>query len=288
MINSLEDKKLEINNLLDGKGYVKVVTVGPENHPKGRYPEYLVAKAARASYGDDNKSPKADKGLIEYLVRNAHTSPLEMCSITFLLKLPVAICRQLLRHRTGKFNEFSQRYCEVDEEMGRFNLVDYPFVMRGKSQLNHQASEFNLNLEQEKKVQETLKKMENLQDQTYKCYQELREVGLANELARFYLTTGYYTKIYVQFDLNNLLKFFRLRCAPDAQREIQVYALAMKELAEQFFPISVGIYHQYEGALLLGKYEKEMIRTGKIPPEVTSVTHKAYLKKLAEELNIKC
>jgi flavin-dependent thymidylate synthase len=105
-VNSLEGKNLEIKDLLDGKGYVKVLTVGPENYPEGRYPEYLIAKAARTSYDDDNKSAKADKGLIEFLVRNKHSSPLEMCSITYMLKLPIAICRQLLRHRTGKFNEF--------------------------------------------------------------------------------------------------------------------------------------------------------------------------------------
>jgi len=287
MINSLEGKTLEKNNLLDGNGYVKVITVGPENHPEGRYPEYLIAKAARASYGDDNKSAKADKSLIDFLVRHAHTSPLEMCSITFLLKLPIAICRQLLRHRTGKYNEFSQRYSEVDEDMGRFKLKDYPFSMRGKSQINHQASEFNLNPEEITKIKELNEKMFDLQNQVFDCYQDLIKAGQAKELARFHLPVSTYTKIYVQFDLNNLLKFFKLRCAPDAQYEIRVYADAMKELAEQFFPISIGIYHQYKGALMLGQYEKEMIKTKKIPEEVTSRTHKAYLKEVAAELDIK-
>lgn len=286
-VNSLEGKNLEINNLLDGKGFVKVITVGPENHPEGRYPEYLIAKAARASYGDDNKSAKADKSLIEFLVRHAHTSPLEMCSITFLLKLPVAICRQLLRHRTGKFNEFSQRYSEVDEDMGRFQLKDYPFTMRGKSQINHQASEFNLSEEQVEKINTLNEKMENLQGQVYQCYKELLEAGQARELARFHLPLATYTQIYVQFDLNNLIKFFRLRCANDAQYEIRVYADAMKELAQQFFPISISIYDQYKGALMLGTYEKQMIKEGKIPEEVTSRTHRSYLKEVAEDLGIK-
>ena len=287
MINSLEGKNLEINNLLDGKGYVKVINVGPGFHPQGRYPEYLIAKAARVSYGEDNKSAKADKALIEFLVRNAHTSPLEMCNITYLLKLPKAICIQLLRHRTFKFNEFSQRYSEVNEEMGRFKLDEYPFVMRGKSKINHQASEFNLQEEETKNIEILLKKMENLQDEVFKCYKELLNAGLARELARFYLPLNTYTEIYVQADLNNLLKFFKLRCAPDAQYEIKVFADAMRELAEQFFPISIGIYHQYQGALMLGKYEKEMIKKGKIPEEVTSKTHQSYLKELAEELHIK-
>lgn len=285
--NSLEGKKLEIDGLLDGDGFVKVVTVGPENHPEDRYPEYLVAKAARASYGDDNKSAKADKNLIEFLVRHKHTSPLEMCSITFMLKLPVAICRQLLRHRTGKFNEFSQRYSEVTEEVGRFKLKKYPYCMRGKSKINHQASEFNLSENQIEEIDKLNTEMEKHQNAIYDIYKKLLAAGQAKELARFHLPLSTYTTIFVQFDLNNLLKFFSLRCADDAQYEIKVYADAMKTLAEQFFPISIGIYEQYSGALLLGEYEKRMIKEGKIPEEVTSRTHRAYLESVALELGVK-
>ena len=247
-VNSLEGKNLEIKDLLDGKGYVKVLTVGPENYPEGRYPEYLIAKAARTSYDDDNKSAKADKGLIEFLVRNKHSSPLEMCSITYMLKLPIAICRQLLRHRTGKFNEFSQRYTEVSED-DRFCLVNYEHGMRGKSKINHQCSEYNLEEEQIKKIEKLNYQMEGLQQQVYKCYKDLLDAGQARELARFHLPLSTYTTIVVQFDLNNLTKFFNLRCASDAQYEIKVFADAMKELATQFFPITLGIHEQYQGSL---------------------------------------
>jgi len=285
--NSLEGKEREINGLLDGEGFVKVITVGPETHPEGRYPEYLIAKAARASYGDDNKSAKADKNLIEFLVRHKHTSPLEMCSVTFMLKLPIAICRQLLRHRTGKFNEFSQRYSEVTDEVGRFHLKDYGFGMRGKSSLNHQASEFNLGEEQIEEITRLNIEMEKHQNAVYETYLKLLAAGQARELARFHLPLSTYTTIFVQFDLNNLLKFFSLRCADDSQYEIKVYADAMKRLAKQFFPISIGIHEQYTGALLLGEYEKRMIKEGKIPEEVTSRTHRAYLESVALELGIK-
>jgi len=286
-INFMEGKKLEINNLLDGKGFVKVITVGPENCSSDRTPEYLIAKTARASYGQDNKSAKADKGLIEFLARNNHTSPFEMCSITYLLKIPIAMCRQLLRHRTGKFNEFSQRYTEVKEDMGRFELDGYSNVMRGKSDINHQASEFNLEQEQVEKIEKLNKKMSSLQDQVFSCYQELLEAGQAKELARFNLPLSTYTLIYVQFDLNNLIKFFNLRCADDAQHEIRVYSNSMRELAQQFFPVVIDIQDQYQGALKLGRYEKMMIKEGKIPEEVTSKSHQAHLRELAKELGIK-
>lgn len=286
-VNALTNRVLSKEGLLDGNGFVKVITVSPENHPEDRTPEYLIAKAARASYGSDNKSATADKRLIEFLVRHQHTSPLEMCSITFCLKLPIAICRQLLRHRTGKFNEFSQRYSEVTEDIKRFRLKDYSGLLRGQSRENNQASDFNLSDEQINKVDELTKKMENLQDQVYETYQELLSAGQARELARFHLPLSTYTVIYVQFDLNNLLKFFKLRCAPDAQHEIRVYADAMKELSQQFFPSCVGIHEQYSDALYLGEYERRMIKEKRIPPEVESRTHRTYLLQVAKDLDIK-
>lgn len=285
-INSLENAELEINGLLDSQGFVKVIKVSPETHPEGFTPEYLVAKAARASYGSDTKTPTADKRLVEFLLRNHHTSPLEMCSITFCLKLPIAICRQLLRHRTGKFNEFSQRYSEVTEEVDRFRLDKTAMSLRGRSSTNKQASEFNLKGEQIKDIVSRIQKAEELQDEVFKSYRSLLDAGLTKEVARFYLPVSTYTTIYVQFDLNNLIKFLRLRCAPDAQYEIQVYANAMKKLAKQFFPTCLNLEDDYKDGVWMGKYEKQMIMEKRIPEEVSSKTHQKQLRDLASELGI--
>ena len=57
MQNATDGKKMEVSDLLDGKGFVRVVKVSPEIHPEGYTPEYLIAKAARLSYGSDNKTP---------------------------------------------------------------------------------------------------------------------------------------------------------------------------------------------------------------------------------------
>jgi len=285
-VNSLENANLTIDGLLDGQGFVKVIKVSPETHPEGFTPEYLVAKAARASYNSDTKTPVADKRLVEFLLRNHHTSPLEMCSITFCIKLPIAICRQLLRHRTGKFNEFSQRYSEVTEEVDRFRLDKTAMILRGKSSTNKQASEFNLSSEQIKSVVSQIQKAEELQDEVFKTYKSLLDLGLTREVARFYLPVSTYTNIYVQFDLNNLIKFLRLRCAPDAQYEIQVYANAMKKLAKQFFPICLNLEDDYKDGVWMGKYEKQMIKEKRIPDEVTSKTHQKQLRELARELDI--
>lgn len=285
-VNCMEGKNLVKDGLLDGHGFVRVIKVSPETHPPGYTPEYLIAKAARLSYGSDNKSAKADKSLIEYLVRHKHTSPLEMCSITFCLRLPIAMCRQLLRHRTGKFNEFSQRYTEVPEENNRFKPGDSLFSFRGPCKLSKQASEMNLKPEQAEVIREKMNRIEEKHDEVFQLYQELLKDGLAKEIARFYLPVSTYTEIYVQFDLNNLLKFFQLRCAEDAQYEIRTYAYAMKDLAAQFFPICIGMYEQYKDGHWIGELEKKMIKDRRIPDEVTSKTLRESLTKLAEELKI--
>lgn len=285
-VNALDDARLEINGLLDGSGFVKVVKISPETHPEGFTPEFLVAKAARVSYNADTKTPMQDKRLIEFLLRNNHTSPLEMCSITFCLKLPIAICRQLLRHRTGKFNEFSQRYSEVTEEVDRFRLDKTHSVLRSPDKVNKQASSPNMTPAQMINTISLINKAEDMQDDMFKMYKSLLNAGLAREVARFYLPVSTYTKIYVQFDLNNLIKFLRLRCAPDAQQEIRVYANAMKTLAKQFFPICLGLEEEYSDAVRIGSIEKEMIKTHKIPDSVTSKTYIKQLRELAGELNI--
>ena len=285
-VNCMEGKNLVKDGLLDGRGFVRVIKVSPETHPQGYTPEYLIAKAARLSYGSDNKSAKADKSLIEYLVRHKHTSPLEMCSITFCIKLPIAMCRQLLRHRTGKFNEFSQRYTEVPEEDNRFKPDETIFSFRGPCKLSKQASEMNLEPDQIETIRQKMRKIEEKHDEIFTLYKELLDDGLAKEIARFYLPVSTYTEIYVQFDLNNLLKFFQHRCEPDAQYEIRAYAYAMKDLASQFFPICLGMYEQYKDGHWIGELEKQMIRDWKIPDEVTSRSMRDSLTKLANELGI--
>ena len=144
----------------------------------------------------------------------------------------------------------------------------------------------NLTTEQTDAVRDKMSQIEEKQDEIFSLYQGLLKDGLAKELARFYLPVSTYTEIYVQFDLNNLLKFFQLRCAEDAQYEIRTYAYAMKDLASQFFPICIGMYEQYKDGQWIGEMEKQMIREWKIPDEVTSRTMRDSLTNLANELGI--
>src|SRR5207342_1916403 len=69
-----------------------------------------VVQAARVSYGVGTKRVHEDRGLIRYLLRHAHTTPFEMCEITFHVRVPMDTWRQWIRHRTANVNEYSTRY----------------------------------------------------------------------------------------------------------------------------------------------------------------------------------
>ena len=73
-------------------------------------------QAARVSYGAGTKTVREDKGLINYLMKNWHTSPFEQVGLTFHCKMPIFVARQWVRHRTARLNEISGRYSIMKDE----------------------------------------------------------------------------------------------------------------------------------------------------------------------------
>lgn len=281
-----------ITGLLDGKGFVKIEMVSPQFlpqetdgsvHPE-RTRDYFMAKAARASTDGKMKLPKDDRKLIRYLIKNRHTSPLEMGSITFIIKCPISISRQILRHRTGKFNEFSQRYSEVTEEMGRMRM-DREELIRGQSKMNAQGS-VDLPTEQVSEIKKKLEKVEEKLGDIFEDYQACIKMGLTREAARFMLPQSTYTLLEMQMDLNNLMKFLSLRLAPDAQYEVRVFAEAMLELTKRYFPVTMEVFEEELENVILDKWAVKMIRECRIPDEVTSKSGRRRLEDLATKLNI--
>ena len=78
-----------------------------------------VVEAARISYRSPSKGEDADRKLLNYLFKNKHTSPFEMCKITFNVKMPIFVMRQWVRHRMQNLNEVSARYTELPDEFYR-------------------------------------------------------------------------------------------------------------------------------------------------------------------------
>ena len=93
------------------KGFVRLVSYEGSDES--------IVEAARCSYEGINQTehtPEQDAALIDYLMRHKHTSPFEMVTLKFHMKLPIFVARQIIRHRTSSVNELSGRYAELKEE----------------------------------------------------------------------------------------------------------------------------------------------------------------------------
>ena len=98
--SDLEKILYEVMPVLD-HGFVRVVDYMGDDSS--------IVQAARVSYGKGTKKVSTDSGLIKYLMRHRHSTPFEMCEIKYLVKLPIFVARQWIRHRTANVNEYSAR-----------------------------------------------------------------------------------------------------------------------------------------------------------------------------------
>lgn len=199
-----------------------------------------IVQAARCSYGTGTKSVSEDEALIRYLIRNQHTSPLEMCEIKFHVKMPIFVARQWIRHRTANLNEYSGRYSIMDKE---FYIPDASHMAR-QSNSNKQGRGELLSEEESRYVQNLLIDDANRVHENYNKL--IDEADLARELARINLGLNTYTQMYWKIDLHNLLHFLRLRCDSHAQYEIRVYAEKMLEIVKLWCPAVYRAFMDYK------------------------------------------
>ncbi len=198
-----------------------------------------IVQSARVSYGKGTKSFREDAGLINYLLRNEHTSPFEQVVFTFHTKMPIFVARQWVRHRTARVNEISGRYSVMKNEF----YVPAPEDVALQSVDNKQGrSNEQLPAELVEKVRSLL---EAEQERSYASYTELLDENVARELARINLPLSLYTEWYWQMDLKNLFHFLKLRMDAHAQMEIRVYAETIHHLASLVCPAAMKAFDKH-------------------------------------------
>ena len=215
-----------------------------------------VDQAARCSYGQGTRCVSDMRGLIRYLVRHWHTSPLEMVELKFHLKMPIFVMRQHVRHRTASLNEYSGRYSEMTDEMfipdvGRF---------QGQHADNKQASGAALPEDVAARMQA---EMTNVVNTAYDTYMSQIEQGLAREIARVQLPLSNYTELYWKIDLKNFLHYVFLRDDAHAQKEIQVFAEAMYNMVKPIVPLVCEAFEDYwcmKNTARLSRMELDLVR----------------------------
>lgn len=236
-------------------GHVRLVDCMPRLVEDGQTADSAVVQAARVSYGAGTKSVNEDRGLIRYLLRHAHTTPLEMVEFKFHCKMPIFVARQWIRHRTASVNEVSGRYSEVKDEFYVPELEN----IRAQSKTNKQGGEEQISAEL---AQEFVNNLVLDGDESFTSYRGALHDGVSRELARINLPLSTYTEWYWKIDLHNLLHFLALRCDSHAQYEIRVFAEAMLKLITPIVPMTIEAwndYHPLRGGMRLSRLEVEKL-----------------------------
>lgn len=203
--------------------------------------EKTIVEIARVSSSREDKSAKPE-GLINYLIKNKHWSPFEHGYITMEIQTSKAIGIQLIRHRSFTFQEFSQRYQDVNklDDSGLFE----PIEIRKQAEDNRQSSTevFEPKVGQRSEIggnpwipadlaiNSTLLQVQEL-------YEELLESGVAREQARMILPMATKTRIYMTGSVRSWIHFIGLRDDEHAQKEAQEIARAIKSILIQELPL---------------------------------------------------
>ena len=211
--------------------------------------DQTIVESARVSYGNGTKKVSDDRNLIRYLVRNRHTSPIEMGEVRFLIHMPIFVMRQFVRHRTASLNEYSGRYSVMSNE---FYIPDNACILP-QSTTNNQGRAGEMSDLEREIVRNTIKRVST---EAYADYEALLEPGdkynlenpqgLSRELARMVLPVNFYTELYWKCDLKNFLHMVSLRSDSHAQQEIQDYSNAMYSLVKTKFPITCEAFEDYQ------------------------------------------
>jgi thymidylate synthase (FAD) len=253
-----------------------------------------ITQAARISYGAGTKSTREDRGLIRYLFRNRHSSPIEMCEVKYHLKVPIFVMRQLIRHRTASVNEYSARYSIMSDEF----YVPEPANIQPQALDNKQGRAGTLSQRLLASVRSIMQITGETAHSTYRVLlgedthpDDLLEdlctggcpppnehfPGVARELARTVLPVSFYTEVYWKQNLWNLFHLLKLRTDSHAQYETRMVADAMYDLIEPRFPAACEAFEDYiRDAVTLSRMEVRLMHDLLTGTSITAVEPEHY------------
>lgn len=193
--------------------------------------EEFIAYCARVS--STNQNNPDTKKLLSYMVKNRHWSPFEMVNVVMEIETTRDIARQILRHRSFSFQEFSQRYAAVTE-------MSKPREARMQDTKNRQNS---IETDDEK-IQTQWQEMQGQQLLTAKlAYSWAIEHGIAKEQARVILPEGLtMSRMYMNGTLRSWMHYVDLRCGNGTQKEHREIAEACKAILMKEFPFLEALW----------------------------------------------
>ena len=194
----------------------------------------LIAYCARVSNPSNQLNTETSEQLIRYLVKHQHWSPLEMVSACLEITTTRDIARQILRHRSFSFQEFSQRYADPTQDLS--------FVLRAarlqdthNRQNSIETDDASLQRRWEEQQQFVINSAKN-------AYEWAIVNGIAKEQARTVLPEGNtVSRLYMNGTLRSWIHFIELRSANGTQKEHQAVAVACAQVIAQIFPMAADL-----------------------------------------------
>ena len=194
----------------------------------------LVAFCARVSNPSNQLNTETSEKLIKYLIKNAHWSPLEMVSACLEIETTRDIARQILRHRSFSFQEFSQRYANP--------VKDFEFVTREARLQDLKNRQNSIENDDEEISNMWIEKQEHLINEARETYNWAIENGIAKEQARAVLPEGNtVSRMYMNGTLRSWIHYIELRSGNGTQKEHMEIAVACAEVITKIFPMSKNL-----------------------------------------------
>ena len=191
--------------------------------------EDLIVYMARVSAPRNQDNMETAPKLLQYLIKHSHWSPFEMANMCVEIETTRAISAQIIRHRSFSFQEFSQRYADVNE----LGSAVIPHLRR-QDYLNRQNSIDDLSSED---VTNYYRRISQLFEDAEHLYKEMVSQGIAKECARNVLPLGTQTRLYMNGTLRSWIHYLQLRCDPGTQFEHRQIAEWIKQIFCKEFPI---------------------------------------------------
>ena len=191
----------------------------------------LVAFCARVSNPSNQSNKDTSEKLIRYLIKNQHWSPLEMVSMCLEIETTRDIARQILRHRSFSFQEFSQRYSDPTQELD--------FVLREARLQDTKNRQNSIETENDYLKERWEEEQLSVILRAKQAYQWAIDNGIAKEQARVVLPEGLtVSRLYMNGTLRSWIHYIQLRSANGTQKEHKEIALKCAEVIAKVFPMA--------------------------------------------------
>ena len=213
---------------------MKTKIISYSQTPKAEVPQDLldlVAYCARVSNPENQNNTATNDKLVKYLIKHKHWSPLEMVSVCMEVETTRDIARQLLRHRSFSFQEFSQRYADPTKDL-EFEIRQARLQDTKNRQNSIQTDDMELTIE-------WFKKQGAVQQAAESAYEWAISNGIAKEQARVVLPEGNtLSRLYVNGTLRSWIHYIELRGANGTQLEHMELAWAVADAITHIFPMA--------------------------------------------------